>query len=343
MKNSRLQASQGDCSAMEGKLQEALACITAKDAELHTKEERIKAMECSHIEALKVKDEAFNLKILSLSKELARANQKVQEHLAASKRVEADHAAAMELQASALEKEFQDRLCLKAEEFERLEEEYALDLAQRDSRLEELNARLVALHAGSHWKKRVLVSDSGVACLKMHTRDSYFSLLVSVVWPNCLRGVNYFTRLQNNTFYSGWEPITVMPRLTPRIFTNARESGTAKPRSFGFCFRGPAISIAHLRITGHIKEAYGETVDGLHYVCLVFFKRHSPGPELIPILPYAFGLIPATIQVELIPGRDYHLAAYMAGFPASDPVLDMIKRPSTSKWFWHSQLRVVEN
>jgi hypothetical protein len=104
---------------------------------------------------------------------------------------------------------------------------------------------------------------------------------------------------------------------------------------FGFCFRGPAISENSLQQTGIVKEAYGVLVNGVHYVCIVCFKRLGLRISAVNTLPYALGLLPCSIMAELIPGRNYHLTAYKVRDSTDDPVLEMIKRPSSDKWFWH--------
>ena len=79
-------------------------------------------------------------------------------------------------------------------------------------------------------------------------------------------------------------------------------------------------------------------VDGVHYVCVVLFKRFAQQISNSTTLPYAFGLLPCTLMVDLIPCRDYHLTLYKAGIRTDDPVLVMLKRPSNDKWCWHSSL-----
>ena len=107
-------------------------------------------------------------------------------------------------------------------------------------------------------------------------------------------------------------------------------------RFFGFCYSGPPISENTLQKNKFIKEVYGVQVDGLHYVCFVLFKRSSIPGISVPTAPYAYGLLPSTIMADLIPGRDYRIAVYNTCVSNDDPVLEMLKRPSMDKWFWHS-------
>ena len=187
------------------------------------------------------------------------------------------------------------------------------------------------------------------AQIKMHPKDALFSSLISVSWSNEEdndTGVNSFVRLKinNNIDDDGlvvWEPISVMPQLTVRCssFPSTCPFFPApdyKHRVFGFCFRGPAVSLYSLRTSGFIKEAYGVQSDGVHYVIVVLFYRNSLMLSAASTMPYALGLMPCTVMAEVIPGTDYHLTAYMANFGTDDAVLEMLKRPSEAKWFYHS-------
>ena len=179
-----------------------------------------------------------------------------------------------------------------------------------------------------------------VSRLKMGEK-TIFARLISACWRNDDSNVNRFIKLDNADNTLIWEPITLMPKLTVRFSAGTENdyvpSSDFKHRAFGFCFRGSAISENALRKSDLIKEAYGVEVEGVHYVCVVFFKR-SGGFQLstASTLPYAYGLLPCTIMVDLIPGRDYHLAVYMVATSTDDPVLDMLKRPSADKWHWHA-------
>jgi hypothetical protein len=178
-----------------------------------------------------------------------------------------------------------------------------------------------------------------VGQMKMHSRDTIFAKLTSASWCNDDASINSFFKLDNSSTVF-WEPITVMPQLTVRFVADAEENNVPgsdfKHRAFGFCYRGPAISQNSLQKSDFIKEAYGVEVGGVHYVCVVFFKRFGQPLITASTLPYAFGLLPCTIMTDLVPGRDYHLAVYKAGIRTDDPVLEMIKHPSNDKWYWHS-------
>jgi hypothetical protein len=176
-----------------------------------------------------------------------------------------------------------------------------------------------------------------VSQLKMHQRDTMFAKLVSSFWSNDDVNVNSFSKMNISDTVYPWEPITLMPQLTVRSAVGAEEK--IHFRSFGFCFRGPAVSRHMLEKWDFIKEAYGVEEAGVHYVCVVFFKGHGRLLSSASTLPYAFGLMPCTIAADLIPGRDYHLTSYKAGVSTDDPVLEMLKRPSMNKWFWHSSAR----
>jgi hypothetical protein len=176
---------------------------------------------------------------------------------------------------------------------------------------------------------------------KMHRRDTTFAKLTSVHWSNDDPEVNGFFKLNSGENILVWEPVTVMPKLTIRFSTAAAENYSShsdqfKYRVFGFCFRGPAISESALSKSECIKEVYGVEVDGVHYVCGICYKRFSRPIHDTPTMPYAFGMLPSTIMADLIPGRNHHLTLYKDTTGTDDPVLEMLKRPSTQKWFWHS-------
>jgi hypothetical protein len=179
--------------------------------------------------------------------------------------------------------------------------------------------------------------------MKMHPRDAIFSKLISASWSNDDASVNSFCKLNSSDNVLLWEPITVMPQLTVRFAADAEENNVPgsefKHRVFGFCFRGPAISERVLQKLDFFKEAYGVEVSGVHYVCVICFKRFGQRLSDASTLPYAFGLLPCTIMADLVPGCDYHLAVYRAAINTDDPVLAMLKRPSMDKWFWHSAAR----
>ena len=51
---------------------------------------------------------------------------------------------------------------------------------------------------------------------------------------------------------------------------------------------------------------------------------------------YTLGLIPSTVVPELIPGHSHHISVYKPAVGTDDPVLELLKRPSKDKWYWHS-------
>ena len=179
----------------------------------------------------------------------------------------------------------------------------------------------------------------------MHPRDNIFPLLISASWDNERgdAGVNSFSKLTINDNHPDdvREPITLMPQLKSRLLAGpstaaAMNDPTSTYRSFGLCYRGPAISTKTLEKGRFIKEAYGVEVDGVHYVCFICFKKCSRSLDLVSTTPYAFGVLPCTIVANMIPGRDYQLAIYKTSIETDDPVLETLKRPSMDKWFWHS-------
>jgi hypothetical protein len=175
---------------------------------------------------------------------------------------------------------------------------------------------------------------------KLNPKEVFFARLISTIWGNDIAGVNSFSKKMatHDSNVLPPEPITVMPQLI------AHSSGGSvgsffMHRAFGFCFRGSAISEETLQKFDYIKEAFGVEVGGIQFVCIVFFKSASRQRFLTSTLPYAVGLLPCTTMVEQIPGRNYHLAVYNAGVATDDPVLEQLKKPSASKWFWHSCAR----
>jgi hypothetical protein len=90
-------------------------------------------------------------------------------------------------------------------------------------------------------------------------------------------------------------------------------------------------------LCNQIKEAYFVTDDGdTQYVCIVLFKRFAQTASGAATLPYMIGLMPCTIVAKRMPGRDYNLTAYMMNHSTDDPVLAMLKRPSSHKKYWHA-------
>ena len=223
--------------------------------------------------------------------------------------------------------------------------EMQLELAQERARLEmRLGTRLRAADTTSEdCSPRAKVRRLGQK--KLDDIHSFFTRLVASKWANEVVGVNTFTRL---TVPEGADPPPSSTRLRPPSLRagvahtfGADEDDTdddddARYRAFGFCYKGPALPPAAFARAPQLKEAYGVKVDDLHYVGLVCFNKHSRKLSLAPTLPYAGGPLPYDITPELVPGRQHHISAYKPFVSTDDPILEMLKRPSTEKWFWHS-------
>jgi hypothetical protein len=179
---------------------------------------------------------------------------------------------------------------------------------------------------------------------KMNETTSFFPRLVASKWRNDLAGVNSFYRLATTADgglgISGQVGDLRHPKLRTAL-ANAidddedDEAPDAKYRAFGFCYKGPVISPRLFAKSGHVKEAYGVKVDDMNYVCVISFKRMARMVSCAANLPYC-GLLPFTISPELVPGCTHHLSVYRPTITTDDPVLEMLKRPSMDKWFWHS-------
>ena len=177
---------------------------------------------------------------------------------------------------------------------------------------------------------------------KIHARDTMFAKQISDFWDNDDAGVNSFVKLSDVGVPSSvvWEPITKMPELVVKLLSNGQPVAGTKHRVFGFSYCGPSIiTETSLKKTDWIKEAYGVEEDGVQYVCIVLFNSASVLLSFVPTLPYMLGLLPSTIVAETVAGRDYQLAVYRTGVSTDDPILRMLKRPSTAKWLWHSSVR----
>jgi DNA repair exonuclease SbcCD ATPase subunit len=124
------------------------ARIFAKQSAEKAEEARIalEKKEESHVAELETKDAAARAKEADLLAQLEKTRHSARE-LLASKDSEAvaerkEHAAELERRSTALEAEFQCRICLKNEEFGILEQEYYIDLSTRDAELLKLSAKL---------------------------------------------------------------------------------------------------------------------------------------------------------------------------------------------------------
>jgi len=178
--------------------------------------------------------------------------------------------------------------------------------------------------------------------IRMNSRDTVFARLVSDSWSNDDdAGVNIFSVLKSTddddagvVFNDGG----VNPELTIRYLAGASSQDNTgfKHRSFGFCYTGPAVSENSLQKNRLIKEAYGVEYDGIQYLCVILFKKFGQRLDTVSTVPYAMGLLNSSTMVDLVPGRDYHIAVYKTANATDDPVLEMLKRPSMDKWFWHS-------
>jgi hypothetical protein len=279
-----------------------------------------------------------SLKVAEIAKERAEKEmvQKELDHVKESAAKELDHAA----------KELDHVKESAAKELDHVKESAAKDLqiAQLQMKLDltEEKARLRAEFMASRVERneeRDKVQRTAGLPKKIHARDTMFAKQVSDFWNNDEDGVHMFVKLSDRGVSSSiaWEPITVMPELVVRLFSNELPVVDTKQRVFGFCFRGPAITETSLKSTDLIKEAYGVEEDGVQFVCFVLFKSAGQLLSAVPTLPYALGLLPNTIVADTV--RDYQLAVYRTGVSTDDPVLRMLKRPSTNKWIWHSSVR----
>jgi hypothetical protein len=173
---------------------------------------------------------------------------------------------------------------------------------------------------------------------KIHARDTMFAKQISDFWDNDDADVNSFVKLSDRGVPSSGN-INNMPELVVKLFAGGQAVVGTKQRVFGFCFRGPAITETSLKKTDLIKEAYGVEEDGVQYVCIVLYKSVSQPLSAFPTLPYTLQLLPCTLVADTVAGRDYQLAVYRTGVSSDDPVLRMLKRPSSEKWLWHSSVR----
>ena len=49
---------------------------------------------------------------------------------------------------------------------------------------------------------------------------------------------------------------------------------------------------------------------------------------------YASKLLPTGTVLEQIPGCSHYISIYKTKIPTQDAVLEMLKRPSDTKWYW---------
>lgn len=189
----------------------------------------------------------------------------------------------------------------------------------------------------NQWEREVFQLVSGNQCIRRMKMDPNlytFPKLISKFWDNRASGVNDFIMLDNVESNPIWVPPNEIYRLTvDPLF----ENDGVDPRcyAFGFCFKGPNLTVDKFWRAAFIKEAYGSTHCGVHYVCIICFR--DKGLSVIGALqaPYATGIIPSDIVALTVPGRNFHISAYKEGVQTDDPILRMIKTPSPHKWYWH--------
>ena len=177
--------------------------------------------------------------------------------------------------------------------------------------------------------------------MQHEARVSIFCSLNSCTWPNSHPGVNRFVTLTDQGLDDSWRGNldAYLAKHTGRRF-KADGRGDIKYHAFGFHYRGDPISPKHLEESGKIKEAYGVEHDGVQFVFLTLFRAHGCRRTMIPTLPYVLGLIPESVQVEAIPGREFHFSVYKSKMTGTDDfILEHLKRPSDDKWhFAHSSV-----
>lgn len=173
---------------------------------------------------------------------------------------------------------------------------------------------------------------------KVHHRDTLFYRFVSAAWSNSAPGVNNFAEWPgfdengDNMMADAQSGV----ELTAGLASGICAAPGFKHRSFGFCYRGPGISRRSLLVSGMVKEAFAAEADGVHYVCLVLYKRAGGSLHNLGGILYASGILPSPFKPETIAGTDRFLSVYHTGMISTDPVLEMLKRPSSSKCAWLS-------
>ena len=174
---------------------------------------------------------------------------------------------------------------------------------------------------------------------KIHVRDALFSELISAMWPQGTPGVDHFVAWPETDEPADAWPIYegIFPLLAARM-AEGHESISNGPeikhRVFGFCYEGPAIDRRALRAARIIKEAYAVEVQGLHYVCIVLYNNASRVRDTIADILYTSKLLPIDIAPVQIPGGGNAISVYVPKVPTRDAVLEILKRPSDSKWCW---------
>ena len=176
-------------------------------------------------------------------------------------------------------------------------------------------------------------------------KELYFPKLISSYWDNQKPAVHRFMQLQKGSNAIMQEPNTAMPQLKVKMAdgldpVDYPPKADLKHRVFGFCYKGPALTEYDLERTPYIKEAYGVELDGLHYVCIVCFRHASRRISTISTMLYSIGLLSCSAIPQLV--NDHHISVYKPYLTTGDPILEKLKRPSASKWKWHSSLFVDE-
>ena len=175
-------------------------------------------------------------------------------------------------------------------------------------------------------------------------RELCFPKLISSFWQNNLSAVHRFIVLvKDSNDVPLREPMTEMPQLKVQMAAGLDPqdypcNADMKHRVFGFCFKGPALTVYDLQRTPNIKEAYGVEHEGIHYICIVCFRHASRRFHAFSTLPYTIGLLPCTVIPEVVPGSSHHISLYKPFISTDDPILEKLKRPSAYKWQWHSSL-----
>jgi len=177
---------------------------------------------------------------------------------------------------------------------------------------------------------------------------SHFPKVCSTLWVNECPGVNLFPS----------DPIDTEPEVEesapPRMLNGSdlivlMANGIAEeanPASImGIFYKGNPPSKRTLFDVSHIiLEAYGVEADGFQYLCLVLYKNKARPMKYIASILYDYHILPRSITPEFIQGTGpdgaiipmRHISIYKESQPTDDPVLAMLKKPSSKKWKWNA-------
>ena len=177
---------------------------------------------------------------------------------------------------------------------------------------------------------------------------SRFPKVCSTLWVNECPGVNLFPS----------DPIDTEPEVEesapPRMLNGSdlivlMANGIAEeanPASImGIFYKGNPPSKRTLFDVSHIiLEAYGVEADGFQYLCLVLYKNKARPMKYIASILYDYHILPRSITPEFIQGTGpdgaiipmRHISIYKESQPTDDPVLAMLKKPSSKKWKWNA-------